>query len=199
MPVGVALDVAVEPGLVKHPVRRVQKHGGLLLGGRHGLGRLGRAGPVLEGPVSEVEEPLVDGDHGAEVGEGVACEVEDGQPLVLVEDVDDLVSEEGPVVDGTFELDDFEVVHGVEELDELADVVRHADVEGLVCADLRAVALDLVVRDPGLPAHGCDVIEVGVEGALADGHEQRLLGSQAVFVDHVPEELVCPLPPWAFD
>ena len=148
MSVGVALDVLVEPFLAKRPVLGVQEHGCLFLGGGTGS----RRGVVLSGArgvhgwaVSKVEEPLVDGDLGAKVFEGVAGEVDDGEPLLLIEDLDALESEEGPSVDGTFELYDLELLEGVEELDELANVEDHGRTELLVCADLRAVELHLLV------------------------------------------------------
>ena len=130
------------------PVRVMEEHVDLFLGGRlrdRRLICLWGAAVVLDGPVSEVEEPLVDGDLGAKVGEGVAGEVDDGGPLLLVDDPDVLVSEEGPVLDGAVELDDVEPFEGAEELDELADVLDHGRPELLVCANLPAVELDVVV------------------------------------------------------
>ena len=174
----------------------MEEHVDLFLGGRlrdRRLICLWGAAVVLDGPVPEVEEPLVDGDLGAKVGEGVAGEVDDGGPFLLVDDLDVLVSEKGPVLDGAVELDDVEPFEGAEELDELADVLDHGRPELLVCANLPAVELDLVVRDPGLCADGCDVFDVGAEGALTDGHEQRLGEGEVVLGSRELEEVACVL------
>lgn len=179
MSVGVALDVAVEPVLVERPVRGVEEERDLLLG--RGLGRLrgsrvSAAGDVLEGRVSKVEETLVDGDPGAKVLEGVTGEVHDGEPLWLVEDPDVSEAEEGPACDGIVELDDPEPVEDAEELDELADVVDHGGAQLGFCADFSAVELDLIIRDSGEFAGLGDVVDVDVEGTLADGDEEGLCG-----------------------
>ena len=183
--VGVALDVALEPVLVEDPVRVVEEHADLLLGGGLWRGRPALVPGVRAAPergVSKVEEPLVDGDLGAEVFEGVAGEVDGGGPLVLLEDSDILVREHGPVLDGLLELDDVEDFECAEELDEPADVLDHGRAKTLGGADFGGVQLDLVVREPGLRAYGREVADVGVEGALADGHEQRLGEGEVVLL-----------------
>ena len=190
--VGQALDVTVEPCWVKTPVRVVQQHGYLFLRGGLACAVLPWSTvSVFEGPVPEVQEPLVDrhlGTLGAKVFEGVACRVNDGQPLFFVQDSDALAAEEGPVRQGTFELDDFEVVECGEEEDEPADVQDHGRTELPAHANFAGVEVCLLFRNPGLPAHGSDVLYVHGKCGVTDGHEHRLVGSQGVPVGH---ELEC--------
>ena len=184
MSVGVALDVAVEPVLVERPVRGVEEESDLLVGRGLGLlrgGRVSAAGDVLEGRVTKVEEPLVDGDPGAKVLEGVTGEVHDGEPLWLVEDADVSEAEECPACDGVVEVDDPEPVEDGEELDELADVADHGGTELAFCADFSGVELDLILGDSGEFAGCGDVVDVNVEGTLADGDEEGLCGRQECF------------------
>ena len=189
--VGQALDVTVEPCWNETPVRVVQQHGYLFLRGVAFAVIPWNTGSVCEGSVPEVQEPLVDrhlGTLGAKVFEGVACGVDDGNPLALVADSDALVAEEGPVRQGTFELDDVEVVECGEEEGEPADVQGHGGTELYAHANFAAVNVCLLFRNPGLPAHRSDVLYVRGKCGVTDGEEHRLVGSQAVPVGH---ELEC--------
>ena len=177
----VALEVAGEPVLAEHQRRGVQEHVVLLVGAVAWVvvfPWLGSDG----GPVAEAEEHLVDAGPGAEASL-VACEGDDGFPVLLVEDADGRVAQEGPVLHGFLELDDVELLDGVHEVREGADVPDHGDSEVGFDANLPGVRSDPLFCDSGVCDGLRDAVEVGVgvgEGALAGREEQLLPRDEAV-------------------
>ena len=177
----VALEVAGEPVLAEHQRRGVQEHVVLLLGAVAWVVVFPWPGSD-GGPVAEAEEHLVDAGPGAEASL-VACEGDDGFPVLLVEDADGRVAQEGPVLHGFLELDDVEFLDGVHEVCEGADVPDHGHAEVGFDTNLPDVRSDLLFLDSGVSNGLRDAVEVGVgvgEGALAGREEQLLPRDEAV-------------------